>query len=96
MGYYLILNENLHDGGRTWRYFTKDDYQVGVMNKKWGLWKKMFSFYHPVAHVFTTEAEAKDVMRCLGNFAPFLRRKMQVLSKEHVDQTLIQKVLFSS
>lgn len=94
MGYYLVLNENLHDdGGRTWRYFTKDDYVVGVMNKKWNLWKKMFSFYHPVAHVFETEAQAKDVMRCIGNFALYLNHKMRVLSKEYVDQVLIQKVL---
>lgn len=91
-GYYLVLNENLHDG-RTWQYFTKDDYVVGVMYKKWNLWKKMFSFYHPFAHVFTTEAEAKDVQRCIGNFAAYLRHKMQVLSKESVDQVLIQKVL---
>lgn len=90
----MVLTESLHDdGGRTWRYFTKDDYVVGVMNKKWNLWKKMFSFYHPVSHVFASEAEAKDVMRCLGNFAPHYRSRMQVVSKESVDQTLIQKVL---
>lgn len=75
------------------QYFTTDDYVVGVVNRKWTMWKKMFSFYYPIAYVFASEAEAKDVMRCLGNFAPHFRNKLRVMSKESVDQTLIQKVL---
>lgn len=92
MGWYLIKNENL-SSGKTWQYFSADDYQTGVIHKRWTLWKKMFDFYHPHAYVFATEAEARAVMRCLGNFCPPMLRKMQVLSKEFVEQTLIQKML---
>ena len=92
MGFYLVSNEDL-SGGRTWQYFSTDDYKLGVIDKKWNFWKRMFVFYHPFAYVFATEAEARDVMRCISNFAVHLRHKMQVLPKDYVDRILIQKVL---
>ena len=93
MGFYLVTNEDLSDGSHSWQYFSTDDYQMGVIHKHWNKWKRMFLFYHPYAYIFATEAEARDVMRCIGNFAPPLRHKMQVLPKDYVDRILIQKVL---
>lgn len=90
MGYLLVLNG---PAGGERQYFSTDDYEAGVVNRKWTVWKRMFVFYYPFSYVFASEAEAKDVMRCLGNFAPHYRTRMRVVSKESVDQMLIQKVL---
>lgn len=92
MGWYLVLSET-PSGGGTWWYFSREDYQMGVTHRHWSLWKQMFDCFHTHAYEFATEAEAKDVMRCLGNFAPHLRQKMWVRSKESVERVLIQKAL---
>jgi len=77
-----------------WLYFSETGHAAHLAKSwRYDRGSKFWTTEFNEVHEFPKEADALDAKRTIGNFYPYTRNKMRVLSKDFVQKILIERAL---